>query len=90
VSPHPLGSRTGSDAQRVARKLEEVGQAMDSITTQKVPADFFKVPENAQKLNVLVEDVRHALIDYQVRTPKTLTRTYLISTADIIATGHLR
>jgi len=46
---------------------------MDSMTTQKDLAHFFKTPENAQKANSLVEDVRYALIDYQVCTPGTLT-----------------
>jgi len=54
--------------------LEEIGQAMDSMTSQKDFSHFLKSPENAQKVNGLVEDVRYALIDYQVHTPKTLTR----------------
>jgi len=56
----------------IARKLEEIGQAVDSMTTQKDLARFLQNPENSQKLNGLVEDIRYALIDYQVRTPKTL------------------
>jgi len=54
----------------VSRKLEEIGQSMHSITTQKDFADFLKTPENAQKLNDLVEDIRYALMDYQVCSPK--------------------
>jgi len=48
---------------------------MDSMTSQKDLSHFLNNPENAQNVNGLVEDVRYALIDYQVRTPKTLTRT---------------
>jgi len=44
---------------------------MDSMITTKDLAGFFKNPENAEKVNGLVEDVRYALIDYQVRTPNT-------------------
>jgi len=46
---------------------------MDSMTAQKDLAHFLNNPENSQKLNGLVEDVRYALIGYQVRTPKGLT-----------------
>ena len=42
------------------------------MTTQDDLVDFLKNPENAQMLNGLVEDIRYALIDYQVRTLKTL------------------
>jgi len=58
----------------ISRKLEEIGQAVDSVITQKDLARFLKNPENSQKLNGLVEDIRYALMDYQVRTPKTLAR----------------
>ena len=47
---------------------------MDSVTSQKDLADFLENPENAQKVNGLVEDVCYALTDYQVHIPKTLTR----------------
>ena len=43
---------------------------MGSVATRNDLAGFLKNPENAQVLNGLVEDVRHALIDYRVRTPK--------------------
>jgi len=46
---------------------------MDSVTTQKDLADFFKNPDNAREVNGLVEDIRSALIDYQVRAPKDIS-----------------
>ena len=49
-----------------------VGQAMDSITTQKDLTHFLMESENALKLNDLVEDIRDALMDYQVCTSKGL------------------
>ena len=48
---------------------------MDSMTSQKDFSHFLSNPENAQNVNGLVEDVRYALIDYQVRIPESLTRT---------------
>ena len=48
------------------RKLQEVGQAMGSIATRNDLADFLKNPENAQRVDDLVEDIHYALMDYQV------------------------
>jgi len=45
---------------------------MDPITTKKDLALFLRKPENAQKLNSLVQDIRHALMDYQVCTHERL------------------
>jgi len=56
----------------IARKLEEIDQAMGSVATQEDLADFLGVPENALKVNGLVEDIRDALMDYQVCSPKRL------------------
>jgi len=39
---------------------------MGSVATQEDLAIFLGVPENAQKVNGLVEDIRDALMDYQV------------------------
>jgi len=39
---------------------------MDPITTKKDLALFLKKPENAQKLNDLVQGIRYAVMDYQV------------------------
>jgi len=52
--------------------LEEIGQAMDPITTKKDLALFLEKPRNAQKLNDLVQDIRYALMDYQVCTHEML------------------
>lgn len=57
----------------IVRKLKEVGQFMWPMMTRNDLADFLNNPENAQGLNVLVEDIRYALMDYQVCTPKQLT-----------------
>jgi len=43
---------------------------MDSVAARKDLADFFKNPDNVQEVNGLVEDIRSALTDYQVRAPK--------------------
>jgi hypothetical protein len=45
---------------------------MDSMTARENFARFLKNPQNAQKLNGLVEDIRYALMDYRVCIPKRL------------------
>ena len=42
------------------------------MTTQKDVAQFLSNTENAQKLNDLVDDIREAVMDYQVRTSDEL------------------
>jgi len=45
---------------------------MGSMMTRENIAHFFNIPENAQKMNSLVEDVRSALMEYQVCAPERL------------------
>jgi len=58
---------------RGSRKLKEIEETMDSMTTQEDLAYFLNGPENAQRLNGLIEDIRYALMDYQVCTPQRTT-----------------
>ena len=55
----------------IARELEEVGRALASVTTQNDLTDFLNDPGNVQRLNGLVEDIRYALMNYQVCIPKS-------------------
>ena len=54
----------------VVRDLKKIGQATRSMATRSDLAEFLSNPENAQKLNGLVEDIRYALMDYYVCAPK--------------------
>jgi len=63
---------------------------MESITAQEDLALFLKSPENAQKFNGLVEDVRDALIDYQVCFPKSLVLAVANICSDFVATRNLQ
>jgi len=51
----------------ITRRLEDVRQALEPTITQKDIAQFLNNTENAQKLNDLVDDIREAVMDYQVR-----------------------
>jgi len=72
----------------IVRKLEEIGQAMGSVATRNDLALFFGIPENARKLNDLVEDIRDALMEYQVRSPKRLALVAANMWSDFVATRH--
>jgi len=63
---------------------------MESITSHENLALFLKSPENAQGLNGLVEDVRDALIEYQVCSPKSLALVVANICSDFVATRHLQ
>ena len=63
---------------------------MGSMTVREDLVGFLGNGENARNLNGLVEDIRYALIDYQVRAPKRATLPYLTSAPDLVTTRHLR
>ena len=73
----------------MARKLEGIRQALDRMAAQKDIARFLNNTDNAQKLNNLVEDIREAVLDYQVRTSKGLSSSHLMSTPDFLTTRYL-
>jgi len=45
---------------------------MGSVATQEDLALFLGISKNAQKVNGLVEDIRDALMEYQVWSPNSL------------------
>jgi len=63
---------------------------MDSMTTQKDLTLFLKKPENAQKVNGLVQDIRYALMDYQVCSPGRLCLIVVNMRSDFGTTRHLQ
>jgi len=74
----------------IGRRLKETGQTMDLMATQKDLGLFLKKPENAQKLNGLVQDIRCALVDYQVCSPKGSALVITNMYPDFVATRHLQ
>jgi len=63
---------------------------VDSMATQKDLAHFFKKTENAHRLNSLVQDIRDAMVDYQVGFPKSLTLLVANIHSDFVATRHVQ
>ena len=70
--------------------MKEVEQDIDPITTRNDLADFLSNPENAQRIDCLVEDIRYALMEYQVCVPKALSLIVLTTALGFVATRHLR
>lgn len=60
-----LGLRAKSDV-GIIRKLEDTHQSLTLPGEQGEAMKFLANIENAQRVNNLVEDIREALIDYQV------------------------
>jgi len=63
---------------------------MDSMPTQRDLALFLKKPENTQKFNSLVQDIRYAMMDYQVLSPKIAALVVANIYSDFTATRHLQ
>ena len=57
----------------VGRKLEDIRQELALLGEQGKTKGFFNNVENAEKLGGLVEDLRDAIMDYQVRVPSNLS-----------------
>jgi len=74
----------------IGRRLKEIGQDMDSIESQIDLGLFLKKPENAQKLNGLVQDIRYALMDYQVCSPRAPAPDVTNICTDFATTRHLQ
>ena len=62
----------GANVWGCIRKLEKVDQALGLMTTQGGTAQFLNNAENTKRLNGLVDDVREAVVDYQVRASRGL------------------
>ena len=65
MSLHSPSSRLDSQT-GVGRKLEDIRQELVLLGEQGKAKGFFNNIENADKLGGLVEDVRDAMLDYQV------------------------
>jgi hypothetical protein len=75
----------------MARKLSSVHQDLALLAGQGKADGFLKSAENANKLGSLLEDVRDAMMEYQVR----MVLCYLLPRCltfepDFIATRYLR
>lgn len=58
---------------RIVRKLENVLRELEPLVEQGKVARFFNNVKNADKLSGLTEDIRDAMMDYQVRPQNSRT-----------------
>ena len=75
----------------MARKLSGVHQGLTLLAGQGKVDGFLKSVGNAGKLGGLLEDVRDAMMEYQVRVPLSCLLPHcLIFDSGFIATRYLR
>jgi hypothetical protein len=73
------------------RKLNDVSRELELLNKEGNITSFFNNVENADKLGGLVEGIRDAVMDYQVRNYHSdLTSICLISASDYVTTRYLR
>ena len=87
--PPLSNSRVGSPIE-ICRKLEDIHRDLALLGEQGKTKGFFNNVENADKLGGLVEDIRDAVMDYQVCISYTVAFPVLRFTVDIIATRHIQ
>ena len=87
MSSLSLGVRVGSDMEPV-RKLEDICQNLTLPTEQGKVVEFLTNPENAQRINDLVEDIYEVLMGYQVCILNVIFLPPLTIIPDFIGTGR--
>ena len=80
-----------SNAYGATRKLEDVNRNLIPLAEQGAVAGFFTNIQNADELGRLVEDIRDAIMDYQVSLAIGIrpSITYLTSASDVATTRSL-
>ena len=73
----------------IRRKLQGVHQALTLLGEQGKAKGFFNNVVNAGKLSSMVEDIRDAMIDYQVRASSNPYLPCLKLLLDIDTTRHV-
>ena len=72
------------------RKLQDVVRDLAPLEEQGKAEGFFNNAENEGKLGGLVEDIRDAMMDYQVRALSLWISIWSKSVSDFVAARHLR
>ena len=74
----------------IPRKLQDVRRDLAPLEQQGKAAGFFNNFENAGTLGSLVEDIRDAMVEYQVCVLNHSSPSRLTFVLDLIATRSLR
>ena len=73
---------------QVSRKLQAVNQDLDLVAKQGNIEGFFRNLENADRFSGLVEDIRDAMVEYQVCF-NNVSLPHLTFASDFIAARYL-
>ena len=73
---------------QVSRKLQAVTQDLDLVVKQGNIEGFFRNLENADRFSGLVEDIRDAMVEYQVCS-NSASLPHLTFASDFIAARYL-
>jgi hypothetical protein len=73
----------------IIRKLENTHEELKSLKEQAKAEGFFNNVKNADKLGGLVEGIRDAVMDYQVRNGSNSLPSCLTSVSDIVTARYL-
>ena len=74
----------------MARKLDKVLQELTPLAERGKITRFLNSTEDVDKLSGLVEDIRDAMMDYQVGPQGSCTNPNLTFVTDITTTRHLQ
>ena len=74
----------------IVRGLEGVHQGLVLLARQGGVVGFLTNTKNAQRINDLVEDIRQAMMDYQVCLSNDSFLLCLMNVLDLVATKYLR
>ena len=73
---------------QVSRKLQAVNQDLDLVAKQGNIEGFFRNLENADRFSGLVEDIRDAMVEYQVCF-NNVSLPHLTFASDFIAARYI-
>ena len=73
---------------QVSRKLQAVNQDLDLVAKQGNIEGFFRNLENADRFSGLVEDIRDAMVEYQVCF-NNVSIPHLTFASDFIAARYI-
>jgi len=85
----PTDNKRQGSHRGIGRKLQDVCRDLSPLKEQGKVEGFFNNTENAGKLGRLVEDIRDAMMEYQVCASNYSFAPYLTFVPDFIAARHL-
>ena len=86
-----LDLRLVSEKNETVRRLNNVFQELELLAEQGNVEGFFNNVENVDQLGGLVEDIRDAVMDYQVRGyQREIASPCLTTVSDFVTTRYLR